>query len=101
MDGPQVVFENLRNIFYFFPEYGHATSVVIQDAKKQEKFDQSKPQAMDWIKSQARKTFSKKNLYKKVPVLEWLPKYNVETGLFTFLFCFNYCCKQTNRKTNY
>ena len=39
---------------------------------------------MDWIKSQARKAFSKKNLYKKVPVLEWLPKYNVETGLFTF-----------------
>lgn len=54
---------------------------MIQDAKKQEKFDQSKPQAMDWIKSQARKTFSKKNLYKKVPVLEWLPKYNVETGV--------------------
>ena len=73
---------------YFFPEYGHATSVVIQDAKKQEKFDQSKPQAMDWIKSQARKTFSKKNLYKKVPVLEWLPKYNVETGLFTFFVLF-------------
>ena len=67
---------------------------MIQDAKKQEKFDQSKPQAMDWIKSQARKTFSKKNLYKKVPVLEWLPKYNVETGLFTF-FC---CCKQTNKQ---
>ena len=80
-------------IYIYFPEYGHATSVVIQDAKKQEKFDQSKPQAMDWIKSQARKTFSKKNLYKKVPVLEWLPKYNVETGLFTF-FC---CCKQTGK----
>ena len=72
----------------FFPEYGHATSVVIQDAKKQEKFDQSKPQAMDWIKSQARKTFSKKNLYKKVPVLEWLPKYNVDTGLFTSFVLF-------------
>ena len=34
-------------------EYGHATSVVIQDAKKQN-LDKSKPNAMEWIKSQAR-----------------------------------------------
>ena len=25
--------------------------------------------------------FSKKQLYKKVPILEWLPKYNLETGV--------------------
>ena len=29
----------------------------------------------------SRKTCSKKNLYKKVPILSWLPKYDVETGV--------------------
>ena len=29
----------------------------------------------------SRNVFSKKQLYKKVPILDWLPKYDVQTGV--------------------
>ena len=61
------------------PEYGHAQPVVVQDAKKQ--LDNESESKMDWFKTQIKKTFSKKTLYKRVPITDWLPKYNVETGV--------------------
>jgi len=37
--------------------------------------------AMDSVRSVSRNVFSKKQLYKKVPILDWLPKYDVQTGV--------------------
>ena len=39
------------------------------------------PSAMDSVRSVSRNVFSKKQLYKKVPILDWLPKYDVQTGV--------------------
>jgi hypothetical protein len=36
---------------------------------------------MDWLRARGRSACSKKQLYKKVPITEWLPKYNVEKGV--------------------
>ena len=36
---------------------------------------------MDSVRSVSRNVFSKKQLYKKVPILDWLPKYDVQTGV--------------------
>ena len=33
------------------------------------------------MRSVSRNVFSKKQLYKKVPILDWLPKYDVQTGV--------------------
>ena len=35
------------------------------------------PKEMSLISRWARKTFSKKQLYRKVPILEWAPKYTL------------------------
>ena len=64
-------------------EYGHAQPVVVQDAKKQ--LDNESESKMDWFKTQIKKTFSKKTLYKRVPITDWLPKYNLETGVADFI----------------
>jgi len=37
--------------------------------------------AMEGVRSVSRNVFSKKQLYKKVPILDWLPKYDVQTGV--------------------
>ncbi len=36
---------------------------------------------MDWASRQARKAFTKKQLLKKAPILEWLPKYTLQKGI--------------------
>jgi len=36
---------------------------------------------MDSVRSCSSNAFSKKQLFKKVPILEWLPKYDVQTGV--------------------
>ena len=33
------------------------------------------------VRSMSRNVFNKKQLFKKVPILGWLPKYNVQTGV--------------------
>lgn len=34
-----------------------------------------------WLKEKASKVFTKKTLYKRVPIINWLPKYNFEWGI--------------------
>ena len=36
---------------------------------------------MKGVKSMSGNVFNKKQLFKKVPILDWLPKYNVQTGV--------------------
>jgi len=36
---------------------------------------------MDTVRSVSRSVFNKKQLFKKVPILDWLPKYDVQTGV--------------------
>lgn len=38
---------------------------------------QMKPTVTEWLKERARKTFTKKLLYKRIPILKWLPEYNL------------------------
>lgn len=37
--------------------------------------------AKSWIQERSRKTFKKKILHKRIPILRWLPKYNSEDAL--------------------
>lgn len=36
---------------------------------------------VNWIREKAKKSFTKKVLYKRVPVLLWLPKYNTQDAI--------------------
>ena len=36
---------------------------------------------VEGVRSMSRNVFNKKQLLKKVPILSWLPKYNVQTGV--------------------
>ena len=36
---------------------------------------------VEGLRSMSRNVFNKKQLFKKVPILDWLPKYNVQTGV--------------------
>ena len=36
---------------------------------------------VEGVRSMSRNVFNKKQLLKKVPILGWLPKYNVQTGV--------------------
>ena len=36
---------------------------------------------LNWIREKARKSFTKKLLYKRLPILSWLPKYNVDDAV--------------------
>jgi len=35
----------------------------------------------DWIREKARKSFTKKVLYKRLPFLSWMPKYNADDAV--------------------
>lgn len=46
---------------------------------------EKKPAKMEWIKSQAKKTCTKEQLHRKLPICEWLPKYNSEKAVSDLL----------------
>ena len=39
---------------------------------------EKKPLKMEWIKSKVKKTCSKEQMHKKLPITQWLPKYKLE-----------------------
>jgi hypothetical protein len=43
--------------------------------------DPKKDDEMSWVSRQAKKAFTKKQLYRKVPIIDWLPKYNLEKAV--------------------
>lgn len=45
----------------------------------------ARPEAAGESMSWAEKAFSKKQLYKKMPIFEWLPTYTVEKGVSDFI----------------
>lgn len=36
---------------------------------------------LHWIREKAKKSFTKKVLYKRMPILSWLPKYNAQDAV--------------------
>ena len=60
------------------------TKVAIPDCKAgntQKNDSKGRFNLSEKCQSLGRNMFSKKQLYKKVPILEWLPKYNLEKGV--------------------
>ena len=60
-----------------FADHDPVTRIVVQDDGHKEK----RPATMEWVKSKARNACSKKQLYKKLPIFDWLPKYDLGTGV--------------------
>lgn len=40
-----------------------------------------KQELVNWIREKAKKSFTKKVLYKRVPILSWLPKYKAQDAV--------------------
>jgi sodium-independent sulfate anion transporter 11 len=38
-------------------------------------------QLVNWLREKARKSFTKKVLHKRVPILSWLPQYNAQDAV--------------------
>ena len=71
------IFLNHFSTFWFTDQV--TTQVAIPNSKSGKK---KNPEGLSERCENLGKTmFSKKQLYKKVPILEWLPKYNLETGV--------------------
>ncbi|XP_022908679.2 sodium-independent sulfate anion transporter isoform X1 [Onthophagus taurus] len=61
---------------------GSEAFIVVDESKEQQKLlDKVGP----WVKTKAEKAFTKKTLYKRVPILSWLPNYNMEWAIGDFV----------------
>ena len=52
-------------------------SVVVDDDATRSRCEK----LSDWIREKARKSFTKKVLYKRLPFLSWMPKYNADDAV--------------------
>ncbi|XP_050510181.1 sodium-independent sulfate anion transporter isoform X1 [Diabrotica virgifera virgifera] len=55
--------------------------IVIDNTKKHSTFAESIKSAIPWAQKKLRSSCSKKKLYRRVPVLNWLPRYNSENAV--------------------
>ncbi|PNF43810.1 hypothetical protein B7P43_G07765 [Cryptotermes secundus] len=67
-----------HNIQNGHPKAGSSQSVLVvnEDATKSRK-----QELVNWIREKAKKSFTKKVLYKRVPILSWMPKYKAQDAV--------------------
>lgn len=60
-----------------FPPYHGSSDFIINDTPE----ESCVKSTSNWCKTTAKKVFSKKTLYKRLPILTWLPKYNSQDAV--------------------
>lgn len=54
---------------------------MTDDGKKMIPTEKPLKRAKNWLEERRRKTFNRKILHKRIPILTWLPKYNSEDAV--------------------